>query len=86
MILVRFMGAAVRQMDDGEREYTEREPIYINPERVDVVYDHTVIVGGNKVRVMDDAETIAEKLTSTDMWNGYITDGNADSGGPVAFR
>ncbi len=76
MELVKLMGAAVRQMDDGDWEYTEREPIWINPARVDMVYDHTVVVGGSKVRVMDRTDEIVAKIEAGAM---------AHDDGPVRF-
>lgn len=62
MMLVRFTGAAVTQRDDGTREYTPREDIYINPELVAGVYSHTIMIPGNKIRVMEDLTEIRRRL------------------------
>lgn len=54
---------ATEDWSSGEREYRERGKIYINPDRTDAFYDHTVLATGNKIRVMETAEEIKQCLT-----------------------
>lgn len=61
--LIRFTGASMRENDNGEREYTPRGPIWINPDNVSAAYDHTILTNGNSIRVMEDINVIVAQLT-----------------------
>lgn len=62
MTLIEFRGAA---RDDlaGQIEYTGRGPVWINPCRISCVYDHTILIDGHKIRVMETAEEIMNAIT-----------------------
>lgn len=55
---VQFMGA----MEGSDGDYYERGPIWINPARITAFYDHTILVDGYKIRVMDTEEEIVRRL------------------------
>ena len=61
---VTFQGAAVTFADDANElpVYKPRGEITLNPERIDAVYDHTIIIGGHKIRVMENYEEIKRKV------------------------
>ncbi len=63
MNLVKFMGAAMTEDEHGERDYVERGPIWINPEMVAGVYDHTILISGHKIRVMESSPEIVARIT-----------------------
>lgn len=55
---IQFMGA----MEGSNGQYYERGPIWINPARITAFYDHTILVDGYKIRVMDTEEEIVRRL------------------------
>ena len=60
---VEFEGAAVRVDEEtGKLEFMPRGPIVINVRRIGAYYDHTIILFGNKIRVMETAAQIALKI------------------------
>ena len=63
-MLVEFLGATFTEID-GVREYSPRGKIFINPDRVNAVYDHCIITGNNQIRVMETIDEIKEKLGMT---------------------
>ncbi len=62
MSLVEFMGATASEDERGNREYKPRGPIWINPDLVAGVYDHTILTSGNMIRVMENVDQILEKI------------------------
>lgn len=60
--MIRFRGASVEINDDGNREYSDRGPIWINLDAVAGFYDHTILTQGHKIRVMEEIWQIGEKL------------------------
>lgn len=62
IMFVKFEGASMRETDEG-REYLDRGPIYIAPDKVTGFYDHTILAAGHEIRVMEDLEHIKAKLT-----------------------
>ena len=56
-MMVRFKGAT----KDGD-DFTERGPIWVNTERICAIYDHTILVDGYKIRVMETAKEAVDKL------------------------
>ena len=61
-MLIEFRGAKVEMNDEGEKEYEDRGPIWINPNALAGFYEHTLLVNGHKVRVMEEIPEIQEKL------------------------
>ena len=60
---VEFEGAMARiDEDTGKLEFVDRGPININVHRIGAYYDHTIILFGNKIRVMETAAQIALKI------------------------
>lgn len=60
---VEFEGAFVQEVEDtGKLEFIPRGPIHIRLDKIVAFYDHTVILFGNKIRVMETAAQIELKL------------------------
>ena len=59
---VQFTGAYCSFDDEGEKQFSERDPIMINRSSIDAFYDHTIIVGGRTIRVMQTYDEIKAKL------------------------
>ena len=57
--LIEFQGASRDELG----QYSERGAIWINPARVSAIYDHTILLDGHKIRVMETADEIIKKLT-----------------------
>lgn len=68
MKTVTFEGAELSLSDDINHpfNYTPRGAITINLDRIDAYYDHTILVGGHKIRVMDTFDEIRQKINSCD--------------------
>ncbi len=62
--MVKFVGATMTLDDDGNREYTARGPIWINPAMVAAVYDHTILTGVHQIRVMEELPVIVARLST----------------------
>ena len=63
VIFVSFMGAATDIDDDGKIiDYAPRGEVVINVAQIGAVYDHTIIIMGHKIRVMETLEEIRRKL------------------------
>ena len=62
-VFVEFRGA-LPSIDEETNKlvFTERGPIWIQVDNIDAYYDNTVILFGNKVRVMETAAQIALKI------------------------
>ena len=62
-MFVTFMGASTEIDDDGKiLEYTPRGKVLINVARINAIYDHTILTGGHKIRVMETLEEIRDKI------------------------
>lgn len=60
---VTFTGATTEIDDDGRIiGYVPRGDIVVNVALVNAAYDHTILTGGHKVRVMETLEEIRRKL------------------------
>lgn len=60
---VNFTGATTEIDDDGRIiGYVPRGDIVVNVALVNAAYDHTILTGGHKVRVMETLEEIRRKL------------------------
>lgn len=63
LLMVEFTGAEILFDDDGRKvDWTPREKICVNIARVDGYYDHTILVDGRKIRVMETYAQIALKI------------------------
>lgn len=63
-MFVSFMGAATDIDDDGKiTDYIPRGRVVINVAQIGAVYDHTIIIMGHKIRVMETLDEIKAKLT-----------------------
>ena len=58
-ILIEFQGASRDELG----QYSERGAIWINPAQVSAIYDHTILLDGHKIRVMETEPDIIKKLT-----------------------
>ena len=58
---IRFMGASY-EMDGDTKVYSPIGEIYLNPTHISGFYDHTIMVKGYKIRVMETVDEIAGKL------------------------
>lgn len=62
-IFIEFTGASGSLDDDGMlKDYVPRDKITINVNRISGYYDHTILVEGRKIRVMDSYNQIALKI------------------------
>lgn len=59
---VIFRGANVETDDDGRLSFSPREDVIINVNQIGAVYDHTIVIMGHKIRVMDSLEEIMQKI------------------------
>lgn len=59
-MMILFKGAT----KDGD-DFTERGPVWINPARICAIYDHTILVDGYKIRVMETAKEAVSKIDET---------------------
>ncbi len=63
VIFVSFMGAVTDIDDDGKIiDYAPRGKVVINVAQIGAVYDHTIIIMGHKIRVMETLDEIKAKL------------------------
>lgn len=60
--LIEFQGALVDKDADDQLTYTPRGKISVNPARIAGYYDHTILIDGYKVRVMETYAQIGLKL------------------------
>lgn len=60
--LIEFRGATRDELA-GQVEYTDRGPVWVNPGRVSCVYDHTILIDGHKIRVMETTDEIMNAIT-----------------------
>jgi len=61
-MMIEFEGAAVEIDDDGTKIYHPRGKIFIRLNLIQMFYDHTIVVYGTKIRVMDTVDQIREKV------------------------
>lgn len=66
IVFVEFRGA----IKDGD-DYTDRGSIWINPALVAGFYDHTILIEGNKIRVMETTDEIIERFR-TELSDDYF--------------
>ena len=63
VMLAAFQGAATEIDDDGRIiGYIPRGEIIVNVALINAAYDHTILTGGHKIRVMETLEEIRHKL------------------------
>lgn len=62
-IYIQFNGASTEIDDNGEIiKYVPLDPIVINAARIDGYYDHTILMDGRKIRVMETREEITRMI------------------------
>lgn len=62
-VFVEFQGATGSTDDCGQLlEYIPRDKITVNVIRISGFYDHTILIDGRKIRVMDTYNQIALKI------------------------
>lgn len=61
---IKFTGAKCTHTDEGEREFEPREAIWINPQMICAFYEHTILINGQKVLVMESIDQILRELRS----------------------
>lgn len=58
----KFRGAKMYTDDDGIPHYEPWDDIVINVAQIGAYYDHTIMVMGHKIRVMETLEEIRKKV------------------------
>ena len=61
-MLIEFRGARVETDIEGEKEYQDRGPIWIESQAVIGVYEHTIVTERRNFYVMDEVPEILKKL------------------------
>lgn len=61
-MFLSFQGAAVEYDDDGRLSYSPRGEVVVNVGRIGAYYDHTLLIEGYKIRVMDTVSQIGLKI------------------------
>ena len=64
IVFVSFQGAISDIDDDGAIDYSPRGEIVINVSQIAAFYDHTIVIMGRKIRVMETMDEIRAKLTA----------------------
>ena len=62
-----FTGATYT-LEDEEKIYHPGASVAINPDLVEGYYDHTILLGGHKIRVMETMDEIGAKLEGRRRW------------------
>ena len=62
-VFVSFQGAVSDIDDDGAIDYSPRGEIVINVSQIAAFYDHTIVIMGRKIWVMETLDEIRRKLT-----------------------
>ena len=57
-MFIQLNGAKLIIDDDGNPTYEPRGPVIVNEDRIAAVYDHAVLIDGQKITVMEDIETL----------------------------
>jgi hypothetical protein len=71
-MFIEFEGAAM-DVDDmtGERDYAPRGKVCVNTDNIGAFYDHTLLLLGHKIRVMEDYEEIRNRIAPTVKWQRF---------------
>ena len=59
--MIKFTGALAHDNASG-REYTPRGVIWIRKDAIIAYYDHTILLQGHKIRVMETLEEIQKRV------------------------
>lgn len=62
-----FRGASIGQDEDGERVYKEIGAVTIAKDALSGFYDHTLLVGDHKIRVVETYDEILKKVSENDV-------------------
>ncbi len=63
MKFIKFTGAHMETEDNGRVTYSPWDVIVVNMEQIGAVYDHTIVIMGHKIRVMESLEEIIERIS-----------------------
>jgi len=63
-MFIQLNGAKLIIDDDGNPTYEPRGPVIVNRDRIAAVYDHVVLIDGQKITVMEDIDTLIEIIKS----------------------
>ena len=63
IVFVTFQGAVTDVDDDGAVDYAPRGEICVNVSQIAAFYNHTILVMGRKIRVMESMDEIRRKLS-----------------------
>ena len=67
-IFIKLEGATARKEDDQLQYESRDSKISINVCRMDGYYDHTILIDGYKIRVMETFDEITQKLKEVGAW------------------
>jgi hypothetical protein len=59
---ITLRGALMEVDDDGNVTYSPRASIIVNRDQIGAIYEHTVVIMGHKIRVMESLEEIGKKI------------------------
>lgn len=62
MPFIKFMGAHMETEDNGQVNYSPWDNVVVNVAQIGAVYDHTIVIMGHKIRVMESLEEIMERI------------------------
>lgn len=62
-MFIKLTGAKLVIDDDGNPTYENRGPVVVNKDRIAAVYDHVVLIDGQKITVMEDIYTLIKFIT-----------------------
>lgn len=68
---IKLTGASCVRTDDV-KEYHPIAPVIVNVNRISAFYDHTILMDGQKVLVMETMEDIAEILLENHIASIYV--------------
>jgi len=62
MKFVKFTGAHMETEDNGRVTYSPWDTIVVNMDQIGAAYDHTIVIMGHKIRVMESLDEIIERI------------------------
>jgi len=61
-MFIKFTGAHMETEDNGRVTYSPWDTIVVNMAQIGAVYDHTIVIMGHKIRVMESLEEIMQRI------------------------